>query len=284
MRAFSRRMPAFGEALTDGRDRADHRARPRVLRRPAWPRGELNLPRALVTEKAYPENEALLTDVDSDRAPRASSPTRFVYERRFGARSQFEVAVPLDDAGERGQAVAARPGRRGGGRQARALPQPARGSIVSVGGEVVLPTGKESEGLGGGDDDIRAVRVRRPDACAATRFLQAQAGAELPRLRERREREAFWRGVVGTTFVQGGFGRSWSPMLELAARARARGRQPVAVGRRAADAGIAQQAAAHPDQRRASAFRSASATSGTRRCSTYLLWDWFDGGLRDGWR
>jgi hypothetical protein len=27
----------------------------------AWPRGELNLPRALVTEKAFPEDEAVLT-------------------------------------------------------------------------------------------------------------------------------------------------------------------------------------------------------------------------------
>ena len=54
-------MPAFGEVLTEAE----------ILRAlehiygfcddDNWPRGELNLPRALVTEKAFPENETVLT-------------------------------------------------------------------------------------------------------------------------------------------------------------------------------------------------------------------------------
>src|SRR5688572_7970462 len=61
VRAFDRRMPAFGEVLApDEVARAvDHVQR--FCADPAWPRGELNLPRPLVTEKAYPEDEAVMT-------------------------------------------------------------------------------------------------------------------------------------------------------------------------------------------------------------------------------
>src|SRR6188508_3294621 len=61
VRAFSRRMPAFGDALTEAEvDRAVTYVRG-FCDDPHWPRGELNFPRSLVTEKAFPENEALLT-------------------------------------------------------------------------------------------------------------------------------------------------------------------------------------------------------------------------------
>ena len=60
-RAFDRRMPAFGEALSGPQLQKiiDH-LRTFCTDR-TWPRGELNLPRALVTEKAFPENEAVVT-------------------------------------------------------------------------------------------------------------------------------------------------------------------------------------------------------------------------------
>jgi hypothetical protein len=61
VRAFDRRMPAFGQVLSDeaiGKTIDYVRS---LCRSRSWPRGELNLPRALVTEKAFPENEAVLT-------------------------------------------------------------------------------------------------------------------------------------------------------------------------------------------------------------------------------
>src|SRR5690606_8005672 len=60
-RAFDRRMPAFGDALTDAEIQQSLDYARRFCTNPAWPRGELNVPRALVTEKAFPENEAVLT-------------------------------------------------------------------------------------------------------------------------------------------------------------------------------------------------------------------------------
>src|SRR5439155_6213738 len=56
-RAFSRRMPAFGEALS-GTDieRLIVYLRGFCANR-RWPSGNLNLPRPLLTEKAFPDDE-----------------------------------------------------------------------------------------------------------------------------------------------------------------------------------------------------------------------------------
>ena len=95
IRAFDRRMPAFGEVLSDEQiARAITYVRGLCADR-AWPRGELNLPRPLVTEKAFPENETVLTTADRRRAMAPRSTNVLLYEQRLGARSQFEVAVPL---------------------------------------------------------------------------------------------------------------------------------------------------------------------------------------------
>lgn len=84
VRAFDRRMPAFGAALAvaDLARTIDHvRA---LCTDAAWPRGELNLPRALVTEKAYPEDEAVVTATIETGGGRAVT-HQFLYEKRLGA-------------------------------------------------------------------------------------------------------------------------------------------------------------------------------------------------------
>ena len=58
-----------------------------------WPRGELNLPRALVTEKAFPEDELVIsTAMNASGAPGFT--TDFIHEQRFGVRDQIEIDVP----------------------------------------------------------------------------------------------------------------------------------------------------------------------------------------------
>ena len=81
-RAFDRRMPAFGEALTESGAQIAHPLHPQILHESAWPRGDLNLPRALFTEKAFPENEAVLTTTVARR--HGSVGNEFLYERRLG--------------------------------------------------------------------------------------------------------------------------------------------------------------------------------------------------------
>lgn len=281
VRAFERRMPAFGEALDD---EAIAGAIDRIrafCADPAWPRGELNLPRPLVTEKAYPEDEAVLTTsvgTGSDR----SVTNQFLYERRVGARSQFEIAVPLaahraaDGAWQHGLgdvAVAVKH------TLAHSL---TRGSILSVTGEVVLPTGKEAQELGKGTTVFEPF-LTYGQLLPRNAFVHAQAGAELPADRGAAEREGFWRIAAGRTFEQRGFGRAWSPMLELL------GARELESGART-DWDILPQVQVTLSRRQHvminGGVRIPLTGRGERHAEvlTYFLWDWYDGGLLEGWR
>jgi mono/diheme cytochrome c family protein len=280
-RGFDRRMPAFGDVLTEVEILRviDHLRT--FCADPAWPRGDLNLPRALFTEKAFPENESVFT-TSFGGGLTGSVGHEAVYERRFGSRSQYELVVPVafeeSDAGE---------WHRGLGDVAVAVKRVlysslARGTILSAGGEVVLPTGKETLGLGKG------VTIFEPFLAAGqlfprNTFLHVQIGAELPADRDKAESEAFWRAALGATFEQANFGRAWSPMVEiLGARELEQGQtvqwdavpqMQVTLNQRQhlmINAGIRVPLTGRDEGRRA-------------QFVMYFLWDWFDGGLRDGW-
>jgi hypothetical protein len=241
----------------------------------------LNLPRALVTEKAFPENEAVLTTT-IDASGAGSVGNEILYERRLGARNQFEVVVPLllhDAAGSGWQ--------RGLGDVAIAVKRVLfhnldTGSIVSAAAEVVLPTGKESVGLGKGVTIFEPF-VALGQILPAEGFLQLQAGVELPTNRDRADNEVFWRAALGKTFTEGRFGRAWSPMVELLAAHE-----------------LTEEATAHWDlvpqmqvtlNRRQHLMINVGVriplnerSGRSTQVITYFLWDWFDGGLLDGWR
>src|SRR5258708_8432783 len=87
-------MPAFGDAMTSECN-DDVIAFMRGLWRNArWARGELNLPRALVTEKAYPEDEVVVsTAVNGRGTPGVMN--HIIYEKRIGMNYQFEADVPI---------------------------------------------------------------------------------------------------------------------------------------------------------------------------------------------
>ena len=281
VRAFDRRMPAFGEALTAEEIERTIAHVQRFCDDSAWPRGELNLPRPLVTEKAYPEDEAVVTaTIDTETA--RSLTHQFLYERRLGARTQYEVDVPFALRQSAGGAW-----ERGLGDVAVALKHVvahslARGAILSVTGEIVLPTGKETQGLGQG------VTVFEPfltfgQVLPSNLFVHAQVGAELSTDRARAEHEAFWRTAIGRTYEQGRFGRAWSPMVELLG------------ARELEDDERAQWDAVPQMQITLSKRQHIMVNAGVRVPLTgrsdrrpqvigYFLWDWFDGGLTDGWR
>jgi mono/diheme cytochrome c family protein len=95
IRGLSRSMPAFGDALTaDEIDGVLGYVR-QFCADDRWPRGNLNFPRALFTEKAFPENEVVYTNTVT-RGDEAAVGNEIVYERRFGARNQIEAVVPFD--------------------------------------------------------------------------------------------------------------------------------------------------------------------------------------------
>jgi hypothetical protein len=240
-----------------------------------WPRGELNLPLALVTGKAFPEDEAVFK-VSSQSG---SVTTKLVYERRFGPLNQWEVGLPVasvDTAAGRTTGVAdiALGYKRVLAHSAR------RGNIMSVSAEVALPTGSESKGLGSG------VAVFEPfvtfgQVLPAQAFIQAQAGVGIPMSGDH-DTESFWRTAIGRSFEQGRFGRQWTPMLEvLAARPLVTNaatewdllpevqvtlnrRQHVRLG-----AGVRLPVTQRDHRRKTAMF--------------YLLWDWYEGGFFQGW-
>ena len=95
-RGFSPHMPAFGGALSEADLYAIIAHVKTFCSAPEWPRGELNLPKALFTEKAFPEDEWVMT-TSAARAP-ATVTSQFVYEKRFGPRNQIEIKLPLSMA------------------------------------------------------------------------------------------------------------------------------------------------------------------------------------------
>lgn len=281
VRAFHRRMPAFGEAISADEIQLAIGHLRGFCDDPAWPRGDLNLPRPLVTEKAFPEDEAVFSTVVGT-GPGGEVTNEFLYERRFGARNQLEFAVPIAMAEGSSGAWS-----RGLGDVAVALKRVLvhsfdSGSILSATGELVLPTGDDAEGLGKG------VAVVEPfltfgQMLPRNAFLQAQAGAELPFDRAVAPNEAFWRVAFGRTYEQGRFGRAWSPMIELL------GARELVAGEPATWDLVPQIQVSLSKRQHVlinGGVRIPLNERGERHAEvvTYLLWDWFDGGLFDGWR
>lgn len=241
-----------------------------------WPRGELNLPRPLVTAKAFPEDELVI----STSGQSGSVTTRVHYERRFGALNMFEVILPITsvDRGEDGRStnigdIALEYKRT----LAHSLD---RGNIVSVTGELVLPTGSRSRGLGKGyavfEPFVTFGQVLPHDS-----FVQMQGGFALPLERDHDD-EVFWRAAVGRSFQQGHFGRLWSPMLEILAA------RPLASGAKTDwDLLPGMQVTLNTRQhvRLAGGLRVPVTDMDTRKKSVvvYLLWDWYEGGFFQGW-
>ena len=280
VRGFDRRMPAFGEALTEDEILRTIDRIHGFCEDPGWPRGELNLPRALVTEKAFPENETVLTTAVAT-GDSGSITSELVYEKRFGVRNQFEVVIPF--ALEESTAAS---WSRGLGDVAVAVKRAMlhsldTGSIFSVGGELVLPTGKETLGLGKGVTIVEPF-VTFGQILPRNGFLHAHMGAELPVDRDKATPEAFWRVAIGTTIEQGRFGRAWSPMVELLAA------RELEAGH-ATEWDVVPQMQVTLNRRQHlminGGVRIPVTERGVRHAQviTYFLWDWFDGGLTDGW-
>lgn len=280
-RSFSEIMPAFGEALSREQIEQVLEYVRGFCRDRAWPRGELNLPRPLVTEKAFPEDEVVLTT----RLPVEGEPAltqEIVYEKRIGPRGQIEAKVPL--------AFLRQPGGSwwgGVGDVALAYKRAifhslSAGSIVSLTGEVKLPSGDPKRGLGNGLT-VWETFATYGQLLPRDAFAQFQGGFEFPTRGEEAAKAAFWRAVLGKTIAQeAGLGRAWSPMVELLAE-----RELVKGERIYWDLLPQFQVTLSRRQHIMLNFgvRVPLTEAGPRRTELlfYLLWDWFDGGLTEGW-
>jgi hypothetical protein len=173
-RAFSRLMPAFSEALSRGDlELAVSHARS-FCSNDAWPRGELNLPRALVTTKAFPEDEAVLTVI----ADGGTVTNKFVYEQRIGPRNQYEVIVPLAFS-ERAPGDWTGGGRSGVRVQTCGRPQSEARQHLQCGRRAGRPDWQHRAEHRRGNDG-RGAFVAFGQRCRGASFFQAQVGGSVP--------------------------------------------------------------------------------------------------------
>ena len=281
-RGFSRIMPAFGELLTSQQIDALIRHLRSLCRDRAWPVGELNLPRPLNVEKAFPENETVVTS--SIGARRVHDVTNTIaYERRYGARSQLEVSVPFSVMHESSGAARGGIGDIGLGFKRVLFSSMDTGSIASAQGEIVLPTGNRDKGLGSGVTVFEAFGAFG-QLLPAEGFIQGQAGIELPTNTRDNPRAAFGRVAIGKILREGSRrGRLWAPMLELLTDREFE---------EGASTNIDVVPQVHVTLSRRQHVRAniglqvpVNHTAGRPvQLQLYVLWDWFDGGFLEGWK
>ena len=278
IRGLDRHMPAFGDALSDAQIQAVVAYVRHFCPDAAWPRGDLNFPRAFFTEKAFPENEVVYTNAVT-RGNASSVGNEIVYERRFGARNQMEVVVPLDstkldDDWHFGLGDLALAYRR------TVIASHRTGTIVAGGGEIAFPTGDATRGLGNGHYVFEPFAMFG-QALPRNAFVQVHGGLEIPSASSS-STEAYLRSAVGFTHMADrGFGRSWSPQVELLFA------RPFS--------GEAEWDAVPQLQVSLSKIQHVMVAGGVRiplnargdrgtAIVTYLLWDWFDGPFTKFWK
>jgi len=281
VRGLDRRMPAFGDALSEEQIERAVKYLWTFCDDSAWPRGDLNLPRAFFTEKAFPENETVwTTGVTTSGAKGVTN--ELVYEHRIGARWQYEVKAPFGvQQAEPGGAWS-----RGLGDVEFALRRTLyasydRGSIFAAGGAVTLPTGKEELGLGNGFTIVEPFAMWG-QMIGTSAFVQTHVGYEVASDQTRGQNEGFVRTALGYTVAQDrGFGRAWTPMLEVLAA------KP--------EGGAAEWDLVPQMQISLSKLQHILFSVGVRvpinerderkpQVLAYFLWDWFDGGLFQFWK
>jgi mono/diheme cytochrome c family protein len=286
-RGFSQIMPSFSESLNTDQVKTVIRYLRGFCKSPGWPRGELNLPLALMTEKAFPENETVITGGINARGEPGSS-YHVIHEQRFGARNQIEVDFPVEfNRPQQGLWYG------GFGDVTLGLKRVLlaklnqnqsqnTGSILSVQGSVLLPTGNRVHGLGSGVttfETFAAFGHLLPHYV----FVQAQAGADLPTNTDKAPQSLFARTAIGKGFAQnGGLGRLWSPMVEFVAnRDLLRGATT--------DWDVVPEFQVTLSKRQHVRFNAGVSIPATNTAGRnpqllfYILWDWQDGRLTAGW-
>jgi mono/diheme cytochrome c family protein len=281
-RGFSRIMPSFGQALTSEQIDAVVEHLRGFCTDKSYPRGEFNVPLAQFTEKAFPENEVIITSRTNARGTPGVT-TDIISENTLGARTQLEVDAPIDF-------VRSAPGlwHGGVGDATIGVKQVVfanlhTGSILSGFGGMIIPSGSTAHGLGTGVTQFETFAAFA-QLLPSESFVQLQAGTDQPTDTTKAPRSLFWRSAIGKTFRQsGGLGRMWTPMVEVVAN-------KDFLPHTTPDWDIVPQFQVTLSKR-----QHVRVNLGTRIPVTntdhrpiqvvfYVLWDWFDGGLLKGWK
>ena len=280
-RGLSQIMPAFGDLLTSEQIDDVIAYMREFCADKRWPRGELNLPRALVTEKAYPEDEVVIsTAMNVSGAPGLT--TDIIHEQRFGMNNQIEIDVPINSQ-DQNHAWNSGLGDITFAVKRVMFANLRSGSILSLQGGVLAPTGNSKYGFTNGTTTFEPFAAF-DQLFPTNTFLQFQLGADLPHRTDITPQSLFWRAAIGQTLAgDHRLGRLWSPMVEFLA-----------------DRDLKDGAKTNWDvlpemQVTISARQHVRLDLGVRTPVTntagrdkqlvfYLLWDWADGKLWEGWK
>jgi len=279
-RGFSQIMPSFSEALTDEQIGKVIGYLRHFCRESGWPRGELNLPRAIVTEKAYPEDEEVISTAVNARGTPGNE-THIIHEQRFGVHNQIEVDVPIifQDQnrtwyGGIGDATL--------GVKRVFFSSLRTGSIFALQGSVLVPSGSRTRGFGSGTTTFETFAAY-DQLFKTNTFFQTQFGADLPRHTDIAPQSIFFNAAIGQTIgADHGLGRAWSPMFEFLA-------QRDLIDGAKTDWDVLPQlqvTISHRQHIRGDLGVRVPVTNTFGRpiqFQLYFLWDWQDGKLTEGW-
>jgi cytochrome c553 len=280
-RGFSEIMPSFSEALSDDEQISKVIGYLRhFCRESGWPRGELNLPRAIATEKAYPEDEEVVSTAVNARGTPGNE-THIIHEQRFGVHNQIEVDVPIifQDQnrtwyGGIGDATL--------GVKRVFFSSLRLGSIFALQGSVLVPSGSRTRSFGSGTTTFETFAAY-DQLFKTNTFFQTQLGADLPRHTDLAPQSIFFNAAIGQTIgADRGLGRAWSPMFEFLA-------QRDLIDGAKTDWDVLPQlqvTLSHRQHIRGDLGVRVPVTNTFGRpvqLQLYFLWDWQDGKLTEGW-
>ena len=279
---FSQIMPAFGDLLTDQQIN-DVIAYVRTLCHNTgnYPAGELNLPRALITEKAFPEDELVISTAADAGSP-ASWTTDVIHEETFAGRNQIEVDVPINYAVQNNNWTSGF-GDITIGLKRELYSNLRAGSIISAQAGFLLPTGDSTRGFGAGSTTFEPF-LAYDQLLGERNFLQFQLGGDVTFDSTKSPRSIFFNVAAGRSMAADhGLGRLYSPMLELT------GTHSYIAGA-GTDLNLVPEMQVTVSKRqhiRAAAGVSAPVTNTSDRKPQilfYVLWDWAEGAFWNGWR
>ncbi|MEG9436821.1 c-type cytochrome [Edaphobacter sp. HDX4] len=279
---FSQIMPAFGDLLNDEQIN-DVIAYLRSFCRNVhhYPAGELNIPRALVTEKAFPEDELVLSAAaNATGAP--SWTTDVISEQAFAGRNELEIDVPVNYAVQDHKAASG-VGDITVGYKRELFSSLRTGSIFSVQGGILLPTGSSDHGFGAGTTTFEPFAAY-DQLIRNTTFLQFQVGGNITVDSSKSPRSLYFRSAIGHSMAPDhGLGRLFSPMVEI-------------LGSHDYSPGASTDMDVLPEmQVTVNRRQHIRANIGVREPFTdtsdrhpqvvfYVLWDWAEGKFWRGWR
>jgi hypothetical protein len=279
---FSQIMPAFGDILTDDQINDviaylrtfchnDHH----------YPLGVLNLPRALVTEKAFPEDELVISTA-ANASGAATWTTDVIHEQTFAGRNQLEVDVPVNYAQQNGHWTSG-VGDITVGLKREIFSSERTGSILSAQGGILLPTGDSHRGFGAGITQLEPF-LAYDQLITDRTFLQLQLGSDLPVNTSVAPRSLFFNSSVGGSWAPDhGLGRLYTPMVEFVAT-----RDYTSGASTAWDVVPEIQVTVSKRQhiRAAVGYRKPFTDVSGRapQVDFYVLWDWAEGHFWNGWR